>query len=308
MMYRALLALMLLVPSLWVHAEQNQLNLVASVRPISLLMQELTLGLPASTTTLMPKGATPHDYVLKPSDLKALRGAELVVWLGPNAEHYLKKAVTKAPRVLTWEALEGVTKLPLRDAMHHHHHHGHDDHHEHMDAHDEAHSWDPHLWMSTANALVLLEAMQAQLVALRPQWQAQLETNSGKIQQRLQQQLTQMQVLLNADPQPFILAHDAYHYLEADLNIHSVATVVLDPEIKPGAKHIMAVKQRVKKDGVACVVTDPAVSSDLLAKIDSQSTLTQVAIDPLAWDFDGNEYSLWLSSMYVKMMLCVVKD
>ena len=51
MMYRALLALMLLVPSLWVHAEQNQLNLVASVRPISLLMQELTLGLPASTTT-----------------------------------------------------------------------------------------------------------------------------------------------------------------------------------------------------------------------------------------------------------------
>ena len=285
MMYRALLALMLLVPSLWVHAEQNQLNLVASVRPISLLMQELTLGLPASTTTLMPKGATPHDYVLKPSDLKALRGAELVVWLGPNAEHYLKKAVTKAPRVLTWEALEGVTKLPLRDAMHHHHHHGHDDHHEHMDAHDEAHSWDPHLWMSTANALVLLEAMQAQLVALRPQWQAQLETNSGKIQQRLQQQLTQMQVLLNADPQPFILAHDAYHYFENRFGMAAAGAISVSDASDPGAKRIAEVRDAVIEMKVTCVFAEPQFNPGLVQTV-AESGTHVATLDPLGAELD----------------------
>ena len=46
----------------------------------------LTQGLPVQVTTLLPQGATPHDYALKPSDLRALMEADLVVWLGEDNE------------------------------------------------------------------------------------------------------------------------------------------------------------------------------------------------------------------------------
>src|SRR3990167_8677158 len=130
--------------------------LLASIRPIALLASELGDGLPLQVDTLLPSGTSTHDFALSPSDLARVRGARLVLWLGPAGEPYLAKVMASQRNDLRWEELPGVTRLPFRSALHdedeHEDEHAdaeHDpDEHQH-DAQDHDHhntGTDPHLW------------------------------------------------------------------------------------------------------------------------------------------------------------------
>jgi len=304
MLYRILfpvLALAVYVSSVQA-APAPALTVVASVRPLTLLINDLTQGAEVEVKTLLPRGATPHDYALKPSDLKAVAAADLVLWLGPASEPYLKKIVTNAANVIKWEARPNLLRLPVRESLHEPHGHGQ----EHHDDHDHhGAGFDPHFWFSVDNALVLVDGLAKQLMDLQPQQAAIITQNKARLIERLQQQRTQSSAIASIAAAPFILSHDAYHYLEEDLGIHSAGAISMDPEIKPGVKHLMAIKKRVEEDKIRCVITDPSVSSALLDKVDVQPPLTRVSIDPLGWDYDGSSYAEWISSVYVKMVVCV---
>ncbi len=302
MLYRIFLTLLLALSAtpLPVMAQAEPLKVVVSMRPAALVVQELTRGLPLTVQTLLPEGATPHDYALKPSDLKAIAAADLVVWMGKANEPYLKGAVARANVVVDWSQQPGLTRLPLRQAMHDDH-----DDHDHGDEHGhQGVEYDLHYWMSLDNALLLADAVEQAIAPLRPTQADKLAANKADMTQRLQQQRLQTRGLLAQSDAAFLLAHDAYHYLEEDLNTFSDGAISLDPEIKPGIKHLMAIKTRVREHNIRCVLTDPGVSSALLDKVDRNPPLTRVSIDPLAWDYQGDLYSEWLSSAYVKMVVC----
>ena len=297
MLYR-LLPILLLFISFQLPAQT--LQVVVSVRPVALLVQELTRDMPVSVQTLLPEGATPHDYGLKPSDIKAIATADLVVWMGPANEPYLKGAVARAKNTVDWSAQPELIRLPLRAAMHEEHH----DHSDHAGHDHEAAGYDLHFWMSMDNALILANALVPVFAALLPEHTAALASNQADLKRRLQQQRLQTRGLLAQSKGAFLLSHDAYHYLEEDLDTFSDGAITLDPEIKPGIKHLMAIKKRVEEHNIGCVLTDPSVSSALLDKVDRDPPLTRVSIDPLAWDYKGEKYSEWLSSAYVKMVVC----
>ncbi|MVF14314.1 hypothetical protein FT643_19430 [Ketobacter sp. MCCC 1A13808] len=278
-----------------------ELQLLASVRPIALMVQELTQNTPVRVTTLLPEGATPHDYALKPSDLKAIQQADLLVWLGPQGEPYLDKVAQRAQISLNWESVPGLKTLSLRDAMHDEDHQP-----DQQERFGHNSAYDLHFWFNTENALLLAQAIREKIVAIRPELAPSIAQNLEKLNQSLQQQNQQTRSILSAQGQPFLLAHDAYQYLEAELGIHSVGAVVLNPDVKPGAKHLMELKQAIGMQKVGCVITGPEVSPALLDKIDSNPPMIRVGIDPLAWDFEGDGFSLWLASVYVKVVVCTV--
>lgn len=302
MHFRSLLCTAILIFSLSTSLKAESLQVVVSVRPITLLVQELTQSLPVKIQTLLPRGATPHDYALKLSDIREIQQADLVVWLGPGSEAYLSKAMTHADHQVIWEALPGLNLLPLRGALHGGNSHGHEHHHSH-DSHLS--QLDPHFWLSVPNSLLLLDQILNILVQLYPDGEAQLNKNKNRMQKQLQGHLKKSKEMLAVQTSPFILAHDAYQYIEKDLSIRSLATVVLDPEVNPGIKHIFTLKKWVRSKNVACVVTDPTVSSDLVKKIDPHGHLKRIAIDPLGWDFTDNQYSEWINRTYQKLEACL---
>ena len=159
-----LLPVILLCFPFYLQAQTKPLQVVVSVRPVALLVQELTQGLTVEVNTLLPQGATPHDYALKPSDIKAIAAADVVVWMGAVNEPYLKGAVAKAKTSVDWSAQPGLIRLPLRETMHgDHHDHAHHGGHEHANA-----AYDLHFWMSLDNALLLADAVEQSLKNLRP--------------------------------------------------------------------------------------------------------------------------------------------
>lgn len=305
LMYGCLLLILLvslLLPSTLRAADTGPYRVLASIRPAALLAQELVGDLPVQVDTLLPAGATTHDFVLSPSDLVHIRQADSVLWLGPASEPYLRKVVQAHPAALAWEELPGLLKLPARDALHSHGGSGHDspDHHPH-----DASGIDPHIWWSVPNAIQLARTLEQQIARARPAWAATLQQNRSALEAALQTQLLDQRARFASGFKPFLLAHDAFHYLEEDLGIQSDAAILLDPEAKPGVKHLLALKQRVQAQNIGCVLTGVLVPANLIDKIDTQPPLLRQPMDELGWDYPGTRYSEWLQQAYQKVAECV---
>ena len=73
------------------------LTLVASIRPLAFLLNELAL--PADKVIqLVSNNNSAHHYQLKVSDRRLLQSADLVVWVGPALELFLEKPLKQVAR------------------------------------------------------------------------------------------------------------------------------------------------------------------------------------------------------------------
>ena len=131
-------------------------RVVASIAPVHSLVASVMEGAGAPEL-LITSNVSPHDFALRPSDLRKIANADLVVWIGESLETYLVRPLETegAPHLELLEA-EGVDAHPYdeeEDAHdehaahgdHAHDEHGHDEHaaEEEHAAHDE-HGHDEH--------------------------------------------------------------------------------------------------------------------------------------------------------------------
>ena len=70
---------------------------VATIPPVHSLTYMVMTGV-GRPRLLLAKGASPHDYALKPSDARALTRARLVIWVGPGLESFLSKPLKTLAR------------------------------------------------------------------------------------------------------------------------------------------------------------------------------------------------------------------
>ncbi len=126
-------------------------SVVATIGPIHSLVAGVMEGV-GKPQLLIKGGASPHSYVLRPSDVRALNGADLVFRVGENLETFLNKTLKTLPktaRVVELAELKGVKLLEVReggvwDAHDHDHGKEGDEHADHEDHEKEHASHDEH--------------------------------------------------------------------------------------------------------------------------------------------------------------------
>ena len=92
-------------------------RVVASIKPVHALVAGIMQGV-GEPDLLMTGGGSPHTYSLRPSQARALQGAGLVFWVGPDLEAFLEKPVgtlAKEATVVTLLEAPGLTTLALRE-------------------------------------------------------------------------------------------------------------------------------------------------------------------------------------------------
>lgn len=118
-----------LFAALWGGATQAaDAAVVASLKPVGFIASAIADGV-TETEVLLPDGASEHDYSLRPSDVKRLQNADLVVWVGPEMEAFMQKPVSKLPEAkqVTIAQLEDVKPLLMKSIN------GDDDDHDHAE-------------------------------------------------------------------------------------------------------------------------------------------------------------------------------
>ena len=99
---------------------------VTSMKPLGFIAAAIADGV--TETRAAADGASEHDYSLRPSDVKRLQNADLVVWIGPEMEAFMDKSTQSiaANKKVTIAELDGVKPLLITGADDDDDHHGHD--------------------------------------------------------------------------------------------------------------------------------------------------------------------------------------
>jgi zinc transport system substrate-binding protein len=270
---------------------------VTSIQPLQLIASDLLAGL-SEPVSLLPAGASPHQYALKPSDMRRLKEAELTVWVGPNLERFLEKPLSglEADRVLTLLDVEHaeIDHDHDHEAEHAEHaeHDGHDEHHEAHNDHDEHHAddgdghdhggVDPHIWMDPYEALDIASKIKNALEKQHPEWHETLDNNYA----RIEAEVKSLDQSLKAEFEPvhevgFVVFHDAYQHFIQHYGLNFKGAVTLNPSQKPGARHMAELREQVVGAEAKCVFSEPQFNDSVVNSIVSGSQAKVAQLDPL---------------------------
>lgn len=146
-MYKQVFALSMLAGGI-AHAEAPKV--VTDIAPVHSLVATVMQGV-GTPDIILPPGASPHGYAMRPSEARALQSADSVIWIGEELTPWLEHSIESlASNAATLELLhsEGTQVLEIRedavfgahDEHDDEHHDEHDEHHDHEEGdHDEAH-------------------------------------------------------------------------------------------------------------------------------------------------------------------------
>ncbi|ADZ92593.1 zinc ABC transporter substrate-binding protein [Marinomonas mediterranea] len=118
---------------------------VTSIKPVSMIVAAIA-GDHAKVEQIVSNNASPHDFALRPSDLRKLSNADSIVWVSHSLEHFLTKPIANLneSKDIEWADLSGVHLQNFGDKHEHHHDEDHDEHEDHDDHHDEHADHDEH--------------------------------------------------------------------------------------------------------------------------------------------------------------------
>ncbi len=254
---------------------------VASIRPIHSLAAGVMgdLGAPA----LIVRGyGSPHFYQMRPSEARALAGADVVLWIGEPLETFLAGPIRNLggdARVLSLLQADGLELHPARtstlwESGHEHEH--------------DSGSADPHIWLAPGNAKAMVDAIARVLGEVDPERAEIYAANGAAMKSRIDAMTADMEARLSpVAGVPFVAMHDSMHYFESAFSLHSVGAVTLDPDRQPSAGSVRELREHLSAGGVVCMVTEPQFTPALIEALASESRLTSAEFDPIGVDSDA---------------------
>jgi zinc transport system substrate-binding protein len=281
-----LVLLMLLGASLAARAEGAQPLVVSSIRPLHLMLRALA-GDSVDARVLLEAGVSPHDFVLRPSQLRLLDGAKQVFWIDAALEHPLPALFARLPAPRSDTALLPLIAPPARgDGF-----------------------VDPHVWLDPRLAAVTAAAMARVL-------EERGLVSPGEIAPRLQafqDQMARVEGDIAAEFRgleavPFAAMHDGYAYFVQRFGLKQAAVLALDAEQQVGARALSRMRREVRDSAAVCLLRERSGDNAQLAQMIAEgSAMRVVELDSLASDVpdDPGGYARFLEDFARALAGCL---
>ncbi|PTQ72952.1 zinc transport system substrate-binding protein [Pseudomonas sp. GV071] len=258
-------------------AAQADVRVLTSIKPLQLIAAAVQDGV-GTPEVLLPPGASPHNYALRPSDVRRVTEVELLYWIGPDMESFI-------PRVLKSRSLPSVAVQDLPGLSLRHfgegEAHADSDHDEHDHDHQPG-SLDAHLWLLPANARVIAERMAADLAAADPANAARYQANLKAFSERLTALDARLkQRVAGIAGKPYFVFHEAFDYFEAAYGLQHAGVFSIASEVQPGAQHVAAMRARLQQAGPTCVFSEPPLRPRLVSTLSDGLPVRLAELDAL---------------------------
>ena len=160
------------------------------------------------------------------------------------------------------------------------------DHEDHADAHGhEGHdhgAHDPHAWLSPDSAATWLNVIAAELSAADPDNAGAYFANAAAGREEIEALKAEVSGIL--DPvrgHRFIVFHDAYQYFEVAFDFPASGAISLSDASDPSPARIAEIQERVRDEGIDCVLAEPQYNPGLVATVLEGTEASTGVIDPL---------------------------
>ncbi|HBH36201.1 MAG TPA: hypothetical protein DDW45_07540 [Gammaproteobacteria bacterium] len=256
--------LLMLSAALGSVAAKEPLRVVASIKPIHSLVAGIMQGV-AEPLLLMDGSVAPWKFRPDTSQMKAITGADLIIWSGAELEPLLGEAIGKLSgeaRIFEVLASDEMKVLPARGAE------------ERRDA------W---YWLDTRNMLILLDEITRELMRLDPENSHSYERNRRRMLEPLIQIDRQMEFgYKEVSSLPVFFYHDTHHYFEQAYAMKVAGTVASPPAAPTAvASGLLALKSWIAEAPAHCLFTEASLSEPHLDLLLVNSGVTAVELDSI---------------------------
>ncbi|WP_334320998.1 zinc ABC transporter substrate-binding protein ZnuA [Gilliamella apicola] len=284
-------------------------NIISSVKPIAFITQAVSDGV-TNTDILLPDGASPHTYSLKPSDLAKIKTAELIIWVGEDLETFMPTVLKSIDNNKQIELMDIPTiKSLLRTSTNNHdqqetHSHNNDSDHDHHGEYDE------HIWLSPKIAKEIAQAVHDKLITIYPDKKDIIDENLNEFTVKLAE--TEQNIakkLINVQNNGYFVFHDAYGYFESQFGLKNLGSFTINPAVQPGVQTVYAIKRELKEHQAVCIFREPQFSPAVIEKIVNGTDVRIGELNPLGTDItlSKNAYSQFLLRLTQQLLDCLDK-
>lgn len=248
-------------------------RVVVTLKPIHALTSRIMAGA-GTPSVLLAGGESPHAYSLRPSQVKQLQEADVLIWVGPALETFLQRPIAtlgNSTRVLPLMEVTGLTLLKTREGGVWESHQGH-----------EGGGLDPHIWLDPHNVEIMVRAIAEILGQLDTTHAALYAANTVELLRELEEVDRQLrEQLAPVSKVPFLVFHDAYQYFEQHYGLTAVGAITLSPERQSSVKRLHELQAHIKVLNVRCVFSEPQFESALVTTLIEGTAARSGVLDPL---------------------------
>jgi len=299
---KLLIMSVIIVPTTANAAESGQI--LTSIKPLMLVAREITSGAGLKVVYLLPPTISEHNYALRVSDIKRLRGADLVIWLGPEIEPYLESSLNN------WVSEQKSTKsLPLLEKMVFDEPIYDDDEVTKKTALDKGrHNIDPHIWLSPPLAQQMARQISDRLSLIypadKPRFEANFEIFSRKI---LALDKVTDESLKAHKNKPFFVYHGAYSYFIKRYGLNQIGVLHAQPGAAMSLKELSELQLAMEKQtqGV-CLFREPQFALAPAPAFKGTNVMKTGALDPLGINADS--YELLIEQLTKGFLQCFAQN
>lgn len=289
-------------------------RVVVSVAPVHALVTGVMAGV-GTPELLIPVGSSPHAFSLRPSQRRAIESAELLIWVGPSLEPFLRKPTAELANKLSIIELIGQSRVALTPAraagifaetadaeLPPDNGHGNERKSEHKGEYKGEHKHsvgqaDSHIWLNPDNAIAIVHIVTEHLVRLSPVFATRYTENAQQLIDQISQLDAQIKVLLaGVRDVPYVVFHDAYQGFERHYGLQPVAAISVSPAVMPGTRRVLAIRRSLQEQRVRCVFSEPQFAPRLLDALTEGLPVRRGVLDPLGGEGGGDE-NAWLAMM-----------
>ncbi|MBM4462759.1 MAG: zinc ABC transporter substrate-binding protein [Chloroflexi bacterium] len=252
----------------------GKIKVAVSILPQSEFVERVG-GDKVDVTIMVPPGASPHTYELKPSQMKALAKAKMYAEVGSGVQFevvYMDNLIAANREMLVVDCSAGVDLLEMTEE-------------ETLGGEEHDHgAKDPHIWMSPLNAKIMVQNICAGLVQIDPDNEAYYKENCDAYLRELTQLDQDIRDgLAQVTNRRFMVYHPAYGYFAKEYDLIMLA---IEKEGKePTAAGITHLVKQAKEHNIKVIFASPQFNPQTAKVIANAIGGSVIFIDPLAKDY-----------------------
>lgn len=265
--------------------EDKHLKIVTTNSILADMTKEVTKS-DAKVTSIVPIGQDPHEYEIKPKDVKALTDADVIIYNGFNLESgngWFEKALEQAGKKVSdknvIQATEDVTPIYLKGGE------------------GDKNKIDPHAWLSIENGIKYVNTIEKHLSDIDKDHSKQYKDNTEKYTKKLDKLHHKMMTAFNdipEDKRAFITSEGAFKYFAKSYHITPGYIWEINTEKQGTPDQMKQAIKFVKDHDLKSLVVETSVDKKSMQTLAEETNLNikdEVFTDSIGKkDSKGNSY------------------
>lgn len=260
--------------------EADGADFVVTIPPLKLIVQEIT-GDPGAVASILPPGASPHTYEMRPSTARAIAGAKAVFYTDDSVDGWVAGSAPDRLHAV-FALVPEAMRLEYPDQYEH-------------DGEDHGaadHPMNAHFWADPVAVRAMIPELVSILSAANPDEAARYEKNGAAFVEALSGLHAELEAARPVD-RPYALAafHPSWSYFFARYDVDVAAYVEPFPGKEPTPRAIQALQQALAGAERRIVLSEtqlPAKPAEVLAETVGG---TLVVINPLGGGEELDTYA-----------------